>query len=190
MPHLLRKISDKDAWASVEASPLWGQGDCPPEALVQIFDNRAGVSTWRVSTEEEITRVITAQAFVRSTINDFAYCLIDEKILHRENIKTRNSPVKTIDREMGSRHVDIIELSGKQLVRLAQIINFEFEPKVKTRSEILTAAATFFNNGMFDRSFLFTGGSKGRGEQEIANAKNLLVNLWKKVEVDLPRPAR
>jgi len=188
MPHLLRRISDKDAWASVEDSPLWGQEDCPPEALVQIFDNRAGVSTWRVETEEEITRVIAAQAFVRSTISDFAYCLIDETVLRRENIKTRNSPVKTIDREMGGRHVDIIELSGKQLVRLAEIINFEFEPKVKTRSEILAAAATFFSSGVFDRNFLFVGGNRGRGEQEITNAKNLLVNLWKKVEIDLPKP--
>ena len=184
----LRRISDKDAWASVEDSPLWAQEDCPPEALVQIFDNRAGVSTWRVDTEEEITRVIAAQAFVRSTINDFAYCLIDEAVLRRENIKIRNSPMKTIDREMGSRHVDIIELSGKQLVRLAQIINFEFEPKVKTRSEILAAAATYFSNGTFDRTFLFVGGSRGRSEQEIANAKNLLVNLWKKVEIDLRQP--
>ena len=37
MPYLLRKFSNKDAWAEVENSPLWEQGDCPPEALVQFL---------------------------------------------------------------------------------------------------------------------------------------------------------
>jgi hypothetical protein len=99
MPYLLRKFSNKDAWAEVENSPLWEQGDCPPEALVQVFDNRAGVSTWRVSTEEEVERVIAAQAFMRGTIGDFAYCLIDEDILRKDGIQTKNTPAKTMDKE-------------------------------------------------------------------------------------------
>jgi hypothetical protein len=185
MPYLLRKFSNKDAWAEVENSPLWEQGDCPPEALVQVFDNRVGVSTWRVSTEEEVERVIAAQAFMRGTIGDFAYCLIDEDILRKDGIQTKNTPAKTMDKQVNELHVDIVELSAQQLVRLAHRINKEFDPLVMTRSEILVVAAKFFRENKFDRNFLFTAGNKGRSEEEIAIAKNLLVNLWKRSDVNL-----
>jgi hypothetical protein len=185
MPYLLRKFSNKDAWAEVENSPLWEQGDCPPEALVQVFDNRVGVSTWRVSTEEEVERVIAAQAFMRGTIGDFAYCLIDKDILRKDGIQTKNTPAKTMDKQVNELHVDIVELSAQQLVRLAHRINKEFDPLVMTRSEILVVAAKFFRENKFDRNFLFTAGNKGRSEEEIAIAKNLLVNLWKRSDVNL-----
>jgi hypothetical protein len=181
MPNLLRRLTNKDAWAAVEESPLWEQNDCPHEALVQIFDTR-GVSTWRVHTDDEIERVIAAQAFGRSTIGDFAYCLIDEDVLRRENIKTKDTPTRTIDSEMEKRHVDIIELSGQKLIRLAHLINSELEIRVMTRAEILTAGCRYFNTGIFDRHFLFSG---KRNEIETMTAKNLLVNLWKKAEIDL-----
>lgn len=185
-PYLLRKFSNKDAWAEVEASPLWEQGDCPAEALVQVFDNRAGVSTWRVRTEEEVERVIAAQAFMRGTIGDFAYCLIDEDVLRQDGIKLKNTPAKTIDKQVNDLHVDIVDLSAHQLIRLAHRINTEFDPLVMTRAEILVAAAKFFRENKFDRKFLFTTGNKGRSEEEIATAKNLLVNLWKTSDIDLP----
>jgi hypothetical protein len=185
-PYLLRKFSNKDAWAEVEASPLWEQGDCPAEALVQVFDNRAGVSTWRVRTEEEVERVIAAQAFMRGTIGDFAYCLIDEDVFRQDGIKLKNTPAKTIDKQVNDLHVDIVDLSAHQLIRLARRINTEFDPLVMTRAEIRVAAAKFFRENKFDRKFLFTAGNKGRSEEEIATAKNLLVNLWKTSDIDLP----
>jgi hypothetical protein len=144
MPYLLRKFSDKNAWAEVEDSPLWEQGDCPAQALVQVFDNRAGVSTWRVSTEEQVERVIAAQAFMRGTIGDFANCLIDEDVLRKEGLTLKNTPAKTIDKEINNLHVDIVGLTAQQLVRLAHRINKEFDPLVMTRSEILAAASRFF----------------------------------------------
>ena len=185
MAYLLRKFSDKNAWAEIEDSPLWEQGDCPAQAFVQVFDNRAGVSTWRVSTEEQIERVIAAQAFMRSAIGDFAYCLIDEDVLRKDGLNLKNTPAKTIDKEVNSLHVDIVGLTGHQLIRLARRINEEFDPLIMTRFEILEAAVKFFRQNKFDRNFLFTGGNKGRSEEEIAVSKNLLVNLWKKAEIDL-----
>jgi hypothetical protein len=185
MPYLLRKFSNKDAWAEVENSPLWEQGDCPAEALVQVFDARGGVSTWRVSTEEDVERVIAAQAFMRGTIGDFAFCLIDEDVLRKDGIKLKNTPAKTMDKGVNDRHVDIVDLSAQQIIRLAHRINTEFDPFVMTRSEILTAAVKYLREQKFDRHFLFTGGNKGRSEEEIATAKNLLVNLWKKADIDL-----
>jgi hypothetical protein len=53
-----------------------------------------------------------------------------------------------------------------------------------TRSEILNLAKKYFAEGRFDKDFLFTKG-KVRTESEIAIAKDLLVNLWKKGEVTL-----
>jgi|SRR5713101_5990929 len=185
MAYLLRKFSNKDAWAEVESSPLWEQGDCPAEALVQVFDTRGGVSTWRVSTEEDVERVIAAQAFMRGTIGDFAYCLIDEEILRKDGIKLKNTPAKTMDKGVNDLHVDIVDLTAQQIIRLAHPINTEFDPLVMTRSEILAAAAKFLREKKFDRDFLFIGGNKGRSEEEITTAKNLLVNLWKKADIDL-----
>jgi hypothetical protein len=68
--------------------------DCPAEALVQVFDNRAGVSTWRVRTKEDVERVIAAQALMRDTIGDFAYCLMAEEVLLQDGIKLKNTPQK------------------------------------------------------------------------------------------------
>jgi hypothetical protein len=59
-----------------------------------------------------------------------------------------------------------------------------------TRAEILVAAAKFFRENKFDRNFLFTPGNKGKSEEEIATAKKLLVNLWKKSDIDLPLPQK
>lgn len=143
-PYLLRKFSNKDAWAEVEASPLWDEGDCPPEALVQVFDNRTGVSTWRVRTDEEAERVIVAQAFMRGTIGDIAYCLIDEDVLREDGIKLKNKSVKTIDSQVNDLHVELVDLSASQLIRLARRINTEFDPLVMTRAEILATAAKLF----------------------------------------------
>jgi hypothetical protein len=185
MAYLLRKLADKDAWAEVVDSILWKQGDCPPDALVQVFDNRSGVSTWRVATEEEVERVIAAQAFMRSSIGDFAYCLIDEQTIKDEGIRTKDTPQRMVDKEIGERHVDLIDLTGKQVIRLAQLINSVFDPLVMARTEILQAGAKFFGNGRFDRDFLFAKGNKGRTDAEIANSKELLVNLWKKGEINL-----
>ena len=185
MPYLLRKFSNKDAWADVEASPLWEQGDCPAEALVQVFDNRVGVSTWRVSTEEDVERVIAAQALMRDTIGDFAYCLMAEEVLLQDGIKLKNTPAKTMDKQVNDLHVGIVDLSAHKLIRLAHRINTEFDPHVMTRAEILVAAAKLFRENKFDRNFLFTAGNKGRSEEEIATSKNLLVNLWKRPDIDL-----
>jgi hypothetical protein len=187
MAYLLRKLSDKDTWAEVEDSPLWADGDCPSQALAQVYDNRSGISTWRVTTPEEIERVIVAQMFLRSTIGDFAYCLIEERKLVEEGIKIKDTPQHMIDKEIEDKHVDLVEVTGKQLVRLAQMINSEFDPIVMTRDEILKAAAKHFADGNFDRDFLFNrSGKRGRKDIDISNSKDLLVNLWKKNELNLP----
>jgi hypothetical protein len=191
MAYLLRKLSNKDSWAEVEGSPLWAKGDCPSQALEQVFDNRSGVSTWRVTSSdtssEEIERVIVAQAIMRATIGDFAYCLIDESRLIEEGIKTKDTPQSMIDKEIQNRHVDLVGIIGKQLVRLAHLINSEFDPKVMTRDVILKAAAKFFAEGKFDREFLFRRGNKGRTDAEISNSKELLVHLWKRSEINLSK---
>ena len=54
MAYLLRKLSNIDAWAE-SPIPLCGNlGDCPSEILQQVYDNSAGISTWRVETKPEV----------------------------------------------------------------------------------------------------------------------------------------
>lgn len=187
MAYLLRKLPDKNAWAEVEDLPLWEQEDCPSEVLWQVFDNRRSVSTWRVETPKEVERVIAAQAFLgRSIPADFAYFLIDEEVLRRAGIALENKSAKTFDKDVNDLHVDIVELSGKQLIRFAYLLNTEFDPIVMTRQEILEIAAKCFEDKKFDRNFLFeSGGNRGRSEEEIAVSKTLLVYLWKNGLIDI-----
>jgi hypothetical protein len=90
-----------------------------------------------------------------------------------------------VDKEIGERHVDLVDLTGKQIIRLAQLINSVFDPLVLARDEILRAGAKFFENGILDRDFLFTKGNKGRTDEDIGKSKDLLVNLWKKRAINL-----
>jgi hypothetical protein len=187
MAYLLRKLPDKNAWAEVADSPLWEQEDCPPEVLWQVFDNRRSVSTWRVTIPEEVERVIAAQVFLgRSIPTDFAYFLIDEEELRQAGITLKNSKAKTFDPDVNELHVDIVELSGKNLIRFAHLLNTKFDPIVSTRTDILEMAAKCFRVQKFDRNFLFSSkGNKGRSEEEIAASKTLLVNLWKQGLIDI-----
>jgi hypothetical protein len=187
MAYLLRKLRDKNAWANVMESPLWAPEDCPPEALWQVFDNRQSVSVWRVEGHEQIKRVIAAQAFLGKSIpNDFAYFLIDEHVLRDAGILLEDKPNPTFDREISQLHVNIVQITGKHLIKFAQLLNTQAESRVMTRSEILETAAIHFNNGLFDRAFLFEAkGNKGRSEEEIASSKALLVSLWKKGAIDI-----
>jgi hypothetical protein len=150
-----------------------------------VFDNRSGVSTWRVSTPDEIERVVTAQALTRSTVGDFAYCLIDEEVIRQQHIETQDTPQRTLDKDVDRRHVDLVRLTAQQIIALARSINSRFDPQVMPRSKILEAAAKYFAEGRFDREFLFAKSGKGRTESEVAASKDLLVNLWKKGEIRL-----
>lgn len=186
MAYLLRRIGNIGAWAQISDSPEWEDGNCPAEALRDIYDNRTGVSMWRVETPEDIERVVAAQAFIRSTIGNFAYFLIEEKHIRAAGIKIESKPAKTADKEANNRHVDLVNLTGKQAIMLARLANLEFSPDyIFAREEVITIGARLFKDGKLDRSYLFEKGKRGEREAEVAAATELLVNLWKKKEVDL-----
>jgi hypothetical protein len=128
-----------------------------------------------------------AGAFLgRSIPEDFTYFLIDEDVLLSEGFSLKSTKAKTFDNESNDCHVDIVEVTGKQLVKLARLLNTTFDPIVITRTEILEATAKYLRQGKFDRNFLFTsGGNKGRSEEEITMTRKLLVELWKKSLVDV-----
>jgi hypothetical protein len=155
--------------------------------------NKDGISTWRVIDSQgdstEIQRLVAAQALMRSSVGDIAYCLIDESLLATEGIATRDVAVRTVDREFASKHVDIVNVTGKQLVKLTRIV-FYSTPYVMARQEVLEVAKKFFAEGTFDRSLLVDRQSKKDKRREddedraLATARDLLVNLWKKREID------
>ena len=185
MAYLLRKLSNIDAWAEAADSPLWASGDCPPEILRQVYDNSSGVSTWRVETRPEVERAVAAQTFLRSSIGNFSYCLINEGDLAVCGIKTVTKPGKTVDSEINQRHVELTDMTALQIVSLARLILDKCEPDVITREEIMQTAATHFDNGKFELAYLFKGGKNGRTEVEIANSRELLVNLWKRRDLKI-----
>lgn len=192
MAYLLRRLPNKNASAAVPEPSLWAHDDCPFGAIEQVF-NKDGISTWRVvdnrENSEEIQRLVVAQAFMRSSVGDIAYCLIDESLLAAEGIATRDVPVRTVDKEFASKHVDIVNVTGQQLIRLTRMV-FSSTLYVMARQEVLEAARKFFEQGAFDRTLLFNRHAKKNKHKEddeeraIATAKDLLVNLWKRREID------
>jgi hypothetical protein len=192
MAYLLRRLPNKNASADAPEPSLWEHDDCPFEAIEQVF-NKDGISTWRVidhqADSEEIQRLVAAQAFMRSTVGDIAYCLIDESALAAEGIATRDTVMRTVDKDFASKHVDIVNVTGKQLVKLTRIV-FYSTPYVMARQEVLEVAKKFFAEGTFDRSLLVDRQSKKDKRREddedraLATARDLLVNLWKKREID------
>ena len=184
MAHHLRRLSDIAAWSEFEPSPLWAEGDCPWQILPQVFDNRGGVSTWLVRSPDEIERAVAAQALMFTTIpKQFGYCLIDEALLEKEGIKAVNKPTFAVDQEIGKCHHELIELGGKRLIRLAAIIRADCKILAFSRDEVFSLARKYFDIGRFSRDALFSKGK--RDETQIANSKNLLVDLWKRGELTL-----
>jgi hypothetical protein len=186
MAYLLRRLSDIDAWAEASESS-WDDNDCPHELMRQIYDNSPGVSTWRVEAPDDVMRAVTAQQFLRSTIADFPYCLIDEKDIAEHGIETDDKrPGKTPDKDINKLHVELVKMSPKQVAALAHLIKDKCQLDVIKRSEILETAATCFSEGKFDRESLFNrGGKLGRSDAEITVAKDLLVHLWKKGDIKI-----
>jgi hypothetical protein len=107
-------------------------------------------------------------------------------VLRDAGILLEDKPNQTFDKEISQMHVNIVQITGKTLIKFAQLLNTQAESRVMTRSEILETAATHFNNGLFDRTFLFESkGKRGRSEEEIASSKALLVSLWKNGAIDI-----
>jgi hypothetical protein len=188
MAYLIRRLGNLDAWAQAATSPMWGQEDCPSDLMRQIYDNSSGVSTWRIDDPSEAARAVAAQAFLRSAISDFAYCLIDEQDIRAQRIRMDASkPGKTVDKDTNKRHVELQNLTSKQVAALARIVCMQSTKYELKRMEILTIAATNFSNGNFDKNVLFERGPQNarREDDEIANSKNLLVSLWKKGDLKL-----
>jgi hypothetical protein len=175
MTRLLRKVS-RDAWAEAATSPLWAQNDCPPEMLSEVFDKR-GLSMWQVEDDSEIPRLIAAQVMMQSSISDeFSYVLVERKLLEDANIKIIKSPAKTLDKVVNELHVDVIEVSGLALIKLAKLIFENGEVRVMRKPEIINEIKARIGNNSFDKGALF---SAKRKPAEIEASKTLIVDSWK-----------
>lgn len=176
MAALLRKIN-REAWAAAAASPLWSNGDCPPEALREVIDRRGPLSMWRIDDPSETARVIAAQALMQESLGEFNYILIDESKLKRPGVYVKATPNEhTLDPIVNERHVDVDFSSGKVLFELAQVLIKDASPGVMTKQQILQEVKKRIADTSFDRTHLF---NKKRKEPEIAASTRLLIKLWK-----------
>jgi hypothetical protein len=82
-----------------------------------------------------------------------------------------------------------VNVTGQQLIKLTRMI-FSSPPYVMARQEVLEAAKKFFEQGKFERNLLVDRQSKKGKRREddeeraIATARDLLVHLWKRREID------
>ena len=173
MTNFLRRLKNKEAWADLLDSPLWDNGDCPPALLSHIFDNRDGVSVFRIGPEVDILTVAVAVEFQRTKIGDFAYTLIPESILKHFDIKQKTTSGETFDKEVNKLHVDLYNITGKALIGLAKSLRDSAEFHVIARRDIVKAAAERFNDGRMNRSEL---------AKKNANA---IADLWRTGDIHL-----
>jgi len=180
---LLRKLTNRDAWAEAAESKLWESDDCPPEILSQVFDKR-GVSMWRVAGDDEVNRFSAAQALMQSSIGvEFNICLIEESSIVDAGIKLTKSPAKTLDKHANDCHVDVLGLTGKNLIKLAKIMVSHGAIRTLKKLDLLQEAKLRIADGSFDRSVLVTKGN--RNEVEFQQTRELVFKLWKDGDINL-----
>ena len=175
---LLRRLRDKDKWAELSESPLWEEGDCPPELLAQVYDNRDGISVYEVETEADIKRVVAVMSRDWGFLKDCCYALLPKQDVKALGLQIKTSAISTFDNETKGRHRDLVGVTGKQVISLASMINHTAEIDVITRNEIIKYINEALQNRIFDRAPMFK-------KSKDCRHGDFLIDLWQKNLLDL-----
>ena len=140
---LLIKLDNKRMWDR----PAWlPAGEVPAEAVQDFRADGNELSAWYVEPDRSnLDRVLTAIAANREHFEKLDYAVFDDAVVSHCGITIRTTPGQLPD-EHASRtwHRDLIELSGRKLVTLAESIASgspaERKPLPKIK-ELLTSAA-------------------------------------------------
>jgi hypothetical protein len=139
---LLIKLDNKRMWDRPEWLPA---GEVPAEAVQDFRADGNELSVWYVEPDHSnLDRVLTAIAANREHFEKIDYAVFDDAIVDRCEITIRPTPGQLPD-EHASRtwHRDLVELSGRKLVSLAESIaagSAERKPMNQIR-DLLSVAA-------------------------------------------------
>ncbi|MCX5826294.1 MAG: hypothetical protein NTY86_23195 [Deltaproteobacteria bacterium] len=120
MAFILRKVR-KNRWYKGEAESALSINDVPADPLGDLQTNCNALSIWLIDDEKSnLDQVASALAVDRGVLSNLDYALLDFKYFNKLKFKYKSSRGGTLDNRINECHIDIQELSGKKLVRLAK----------------------------------------------------------------------
>lgn len=120
MPFILRKVR-KNRWYKSEAESALGQGDVPADALGDLQTQGNVLSIWRIDDQKSnLDRIACAIAVGAKSSSNLDYAILDFKYFNKLKLKYEASKGGTLDSIINDCHIDVQELTGKKLIRLAR----------------------------------------------------------------------
>jgi hypothetical protein len=118
---LLIKLDNKRMWDRPEWLPA---GEVPAEAVQDFRAEGNELSVWYVESDRSnLDRVLTAIAANREHFEKIDYTVFDDAVVERCGVTVRPTPGRLPDEHANRTwHRDLIELSGRKLVSLAESI--------------------------------------------------------------------
>jgi hypothetical protein len=125
MPLLLRNVR-KNRW---ENRPEWlSQDEVQADALLDLKTDENKLSVWRIQdSRSDLDEIISAIASTRSDLVNVDYALFGQDSATKLGIKHEDMPGESLHLEANDKHRDLIDLSARRLVNLAEAIQTEGE---------------------------------------------------------------
>jgi hypothetical protein len=128
MSKLLRKVR-QNRWYKDEAAPLLARGDVPADPLGDLNTSQNKLSVYQVDEDlANVERIARALALSCHHVDNVCYITFDSSLLTEASIEFDHTDEGgTYDHAVNKCHVDLINLSGNKLVKLARLILSEGE---------------------------------------------------------------
>jgi hypothetical protein len=128
MAKLLRKVKKQNHWFKADAVSLLEKGDVPADPLSDLNTSQNKLSVFQVDEGHvNIDRVARALALGPDHIDNVGYVIFDSSLLTQASIEFNHTYGGTVDPVVNECHIDLINLSGNKLVKLAHLILSEGE---------------------------------------------------------------
>lgn len=147
MPQLLRAIR-KTRWYNSSNITWLTRGEIQADPLGDLATSQNTLSVWQVEDDgSNLEQIITALASGRDSISNLDYAVFDLNLLCGIGIDIKDEPGVTPYEKANIWHKDLIELTGRKLVKLAEAMLTNAEIKRISEKEILRLIKEAVANG-------------------------------------------
>jgi hypothetical protein len=137
MAKLLRRVKKQNHWFKADAAPLLEKGDVPADPLSDLNTSQNTLSVFQIDEGvANIDRIARALALDRHKLDNVGYVIFDSSLLTQASIEFDHTDGGTVDPAVNKCHVDLINLTGNKLVKLAHLILSEGESDTILRKRI------------------------------------------------------
>lgn len=128
MAKLLRRVKKHHLWFKGPAAPLLEMGDVPADPLSDLNTSQNKLSVFQVEEGQvDVDRIARALAVGFQHLDNLGYVLFDSSLLAQASIEFDRTDGNTVDPVVNKCHLDLINLSGNKLTKLAHLILSEGE---------------------------------------------------------------